>query len=52
LDSPLILTEEHILGVSEEIEYLDLSRRKWWEAGENCIMKSSILCMAHQISLE
>jgi hypothetical protein len=27
---------------------LDLSGRKWQEAGEDCIMKSFIICMLHK----
>jgi hypothetical protein len=32
-------------------EYLDLRERKWWEAGEDCIMKSCLTCTLHQILL-
>jgi hypothetical protein len=32
-------------------EYFDLRGRKWWEAREDCIMRSSITCMLHQILL-
>jgi len=32
-------------------EYLDLRGRKWWEAGENCIRRSFIICALHQILL-
>jgi hypothetical protein len=30
---------------------LDLRGRKWWEAVENCIMRSFITCMLHEILL-
>jgi hypothetical protein len=33
-------------------EYLDLRGRKWWEAGEDCIMRSFIICVPHQILLK
>jgi hypothetical protein len=36
-------------GVWEE--YLDLRGRKWWEAGEDCIMRSFITCTLHHILL-
>jgi hypothetical protein len=32
-------------------EYLDLRGMKWQEGGENCIMRSSIICTLHQILL-
>jgi hypothetical protein len=34
-------------GIREE--YLNLRGRKWWEAGEDCIMRNFITCMYHQI---
>jgi hypothetical protein len=46
--------EEHRLRVFENRvpdEYLDLRRRKWWEAGEDYVVKSLITCMLHQILL-
>jgi hypothetical protein len=30
---------------------LDLRGRKWWEAGEDCIMRSFITCTLHQTVL-
>jgi hypothetical protein len=32
-------------------EYLDQRGIKWQEVGENCIMRSSIVCTFHQILL-
>jgi hypothetical protein len=32
-------------------EYLDLTDRKWQEAGEDCIMRSFITYMLHQMIL-
>jgi hypothetical protein len=32
-------------------EYLDLRGRKWREAGEDCILKTFIICTLHQILL-
>jgi hypothetical protein len=29
-----------------------LRKRKWWEAGEDCIMRNFITCGLHQILLE
>jgi hypothetical protein len=31
---------------------LDVKGRKWREAGEDCIMRSFIICTLHQILLE
>jgi hypothetical protein len=31
---------------------MDLRRRKWLETGEECIIRSFIICMLHQIFLE
>jgi hypothetical protein len=49
----LTLREEHGLRVYENRvltgEYLNLRRRKWREDGEECIMRSFITCMFHQI---
>jgi hypothetical protein len=40
----------HTKGRKEiEGEYLDLRGRKWWEAGEDCIMRSFIAHVLHQI---
>jgi hypothetical protein len=30
-------------------EYLDLKWGEWWEAGEDCIMRSFITCTLHKI---
>jgi hypothetical protein len=47
--------EEYRLRVSEnrgaEEEYLDPRGRKWQETGNDCIMRSFITCMLHQILL-
>jgi hypothetical protein len=41
----LTVREEHRLRVIENRvlrEYFDLRERKWWEAGEDCVMRSFI----------
>jgi len=30
---------------------VDLRRRKWWEVGEDCIMRSFTTCTLHQMLL-
>jgi hypothetical protein len=46
--------EEHRLKVSENRllgrEYMDLKGRKW-ETGEDCTVRSFIICVLHQILL-
>jgi hypothetical protein len=36
---------------AKENTYVDPRGRKWWEAVEDCIMRSFITCMLHQILL-
>jgi hypothetical protein len=46
--------EEHKLRVFENRvlkKYLELRGRKWWEAGEGCIMRSFITSTLHEILL-
>jgi len=49
----LILREQHRLCLRAGCwgEYLDLRGRKWWEVGEDHIMRSLTTCMLHQILL-
>jgi hypothetical protein len=49
----LTLGEEHRLIVSENrvLRKIFRPKRKWQEAGGDCIMKSFITCIPHQILL-
>jgi hypothetical protein len=50
----LTLREEYRLRVSEKrvlMRIIEPRGRKWWEAGEDCIMRSFITCTLHQILL-
>jgi len=51
----LTVREEHKVKLFEnralKEEYLDLRRRKWQEAGEDCMMRNFITCTLHQILL-
>jgi hypothetical protein len=50
----LTLKEEHRLKVFENwvlMKTLGLRQKKWWETGEDCIMRSVITCIHHQILL-
>jgi hypothetical protein len=48
------LREEHSLRVygNRVLRRIYGTKRKWWEAGEDYIMRSFVTCMLHQIVLK
>jgi hypothetical protein len=50
----LTLGKGHGLSVSENREMRRMfgPKRKWQEAGEDCLMRRSVICMLHQISVK